>query len=91
LKNLLVNNYLFLDILFEEKRVNMKKTIIIDGMSCMNCVKHVKEALSELSGVNSVDVDLSTKTAVIESTVDINDSEIRNIIDEYGYEVKEIK
>lgn len=69
----------------------MKKTVIIDGMSCMNCVKHVKEALNELNGVNNVEVDLSTKSAVIESNVDINDNEIRNIIDEYGYEVIEIK
>ncbi|MEG2018838.1 MAG: cation transporter, partial [Clostridium sp.] len=34
----------------------MKKKISIEGMSCGHCVNHVKEALSELPGVTSVDV-----------------------------------
>jgi copper chaperone len=69
----------------------MKKTIIINGMSCMNCVKHVKEALSELNGVNSVEVDLASKTATIEADTEIANDDIIKELDEFGYEVIEIK
>ncbi len=36
----------------------MKKKLYIEGMSCDHCVKHVKDALSEIPGISSVEVDL---------------------------------
>jgi copper chaperone len=69
----------------------MKKTIIINGMSCMNCVKHVKEALCELNGVDNVDVDLTSKTAVINTDFEIANNDIIKALDEFGYEVVDIK
>lgn len=65
----------------------MKKKILIEGMSCGHCVNHVKEALSELNGVTNVDVDLASKTAIIEATVDVEDKDIKFAIDDAGYEV----
>ena len=65
----------------------MKKKILIEGMSCGHCVNHVKEALGELNGVTSVDVDLDAKTAIIEVSVDVNDEDIKFAIDDAGYEV----
>ena len=65
----------------------MKKKILIEGMSCGHCVNHVKEALSELNGVTNVDVNLASKTAIIEATVDIEDKDIKFAIDDAGYEV----
>ncbi|MEG1798527.1 MAG: cation transporter, partial [Clostridium sp.] len=49
----------------------MKKKISIEGMSCGHCVNHVKEALSELPGVTSVDVSLESKSAVLESSSEV--------------------
>jgi len=49
----------------------MKKKILIEGMSCAHCVNHVKGALSELNGVTSVDVNLDSKSAVIEASEDV--------------------
>ncbi|MEG0774520.1 heavy metal-associated domain-containing protein [Clostridium sp.] len=69
----------------------MKKTIVIDGMSCMNCVKHVKEALAELNGVGDVVVDLTSNTAVINTDFEIANNDIIKALDEFGYEVVEIK
>mgnify|MGYP003415526768 FL=1 len=69
----------------------MKKNIIVNGMSCQKCVAHVKEALEELKDVNVLDVNLETKIAVIESNQEINDEDIKSIIDEYGYEVESIE
>ena len=69
----------------------MTKKILIEGMSCGHCVKHVKEALSELNGVTSVDVNLATKTAVVEASVEVKDEDIKFAIDDAGYDVIEIE
>ena len=39
----------------------MTKTVFIEGMTCHNCVRHVKEALQELDGARDVKVDLESK------------------------------
>lgn len=65
----------------------MKKKILIEGMSCGHCVKHVKEALSELKGVTSVDVNLDGKYAILEANVDVKDEEIKFAVDDAGYDV----
>lgn len=64
----------------------MKKKILIEGMSCGHCVNHVKEALSELNGVTSVDVSLENKSAVIEASEDVKNDDIKAALDEFGYE-----
>ncbi|MBE6067807.1 MAG: heavy-metal-associated domain-containing protein [Clostridium lundense] len=65
----------------------MKKKILVEGMSCGHCVNHVKEALNELNGVTSVDVNLDAKTAIIETSIEVKDEDIRFAIDDAGYEV----
>lgn len=69
----------------------MKKKILVEGMSCGHCVNHVKEALNELNGVTSVDVNLDTKTAIIEASVEVKDEDIRFAIDDAGYEAAAIE
>lgn len=65
----------------------MKKRILIEGMTCGHCVNHVKEALSELEGVTEVDVNLDTKTAVLQTSGVVTDEDIESTIDEVGYKV----
>ena len=67
----------------------MSKTILVEGMSCEHCVKAVKAALSELTEVNSVEVDLSLKKVVVEGE-NLVEEKLREAIDEAGYEVLEI-
>ncbi|MCR2044304.1 heavy-metal-associated domain-containing protein [Anaerosalibacter massiliensis] len=68
----------------------MKKTILIEGMSCGHCVKAVEEALKELDEIKSVNVNLEEKKADIEGdSLDYN--KIKEAIDEAGYRVVEIK
>lgn len=66
----------------------MSKKIIIEGMSCGHCVKYVTTALEEL-GLSKVNVDLDSKSAVIEG--DASDEAIKAAIEDAGYEVVEIK
>ncbi|NLK28778.1 MAG: heavy-metal-associated domain-containing protein [Clostridiales bacterium] len=69
----------------------MAKKILVEGMSCEHCVKHVKEALAELNGVTKVDVNLSAKFATVEASVEISDEDIKAAIDDAGYEVVKIE
>jgi copper ion binding protein len=69
----------------------MKKRILVEGMSCGHCVKHVKEALSELNGVTNVEVNLEAKTAVLEASGEVSDEDIKFAIDDAGYEVAGIE
>lgn len=68
----------------------MKKTISIEGMSCNHCVMAVKNALSGLEGVKSVNVDLTRKLAIVEGE-GIADELLMEAIDDVGYEVMNIE
>ncbi|HWQ29492.1 MAG TPA: copper ion binding protein [Negativicutes bacterium] len=69
----------------------MKKLINIEGMSCGHCVKHVEEALSELNGVVKVEVSLKDKNAAVELSQEVEDSKLKEAIEEAGYDVVAIK
>ncbi|MFA9396642.1 MAG: heavy-metal-associated domain-containing protein [Clostridiaceae bacterium] len=69
----------------------MRKRIMVEGMSCNHCKMHVEEALMELEGAKSAQVNLETKTAILEGEKEISDSDIKDIIKDYGYEVKTIE
>lgn len=66
------------------------KKINIEGMSCMHCVMHVKNALNEVKGVSKVDVDLKGKFAAVEGQ-NISEAEIRQAVEDAGYEVVSIE
>ena len=69
----------------------MKKVVHVEGMGCMNCVHHVKEALEGLDGVISADVSLESNTAVITLSKDVADEAIRSAVDDAGYDVAKIE
>ena len=60
----------------------MKRKIQIEGMSCGHCVAHVKEALEEIK------LSLEEKCATI--VVDASEDDIKEAIDEAGYDVVSI-
>ena len=69
----------------------IKKNVSIEGMMCDNCANHVNKSLSKIDGVTRVKVSLKNKNAVIESSKDISDSEIKTKVAEAGYTVTDIK
>ena len=69
----------------------MKKRINIEGMSCGHCVKHVEGALSEISGVTKVNVNLEGKYAVVELEKEVSDAVLKEAVEEAGYDVAAIK
>ena len=60
-------------------------TYTVSGMSCGHCEAAVKEEVSAVNGVESVDVDLATKLVVVRGE-GLDDAAIRAAIDEAGYE-----
>ena len=81
-------NALRINKLKKEEFKTMKKVIYIEGMMCERCKKHVEDALKSL-GEEAV-VSLEEKTAIIENT-SIDDETLTKVIEDAGYEVKEIK
>jgi copper chaperone CopZ len=61
--------------------------ISIDGMSCENCVRHVREALAGLPGVEGVEVDLAAGKAQVQGGGEVSDDGIIEALDEEGYDV----
>ena len=57
----------------------------VSGMSCGHCELAVKEEVSAVEGVESVDVDLTTKLVKVRGE-GLDDAAIRAAIDEAGYE-----
>lgn len=58
----------------------------INGMSCGHCSMAVKKALSQLEGVENVEVSLDEKIATITSSVTLDENVLKDIIDDEGYE-----
>jgi copper chaperone len=56
------------------------------GMTCAHCVISVREEVSEVPGVVSVDVDLASGRMTV-SAEDLSDDAIRAAVDEAGYEL----
>jgi copper chaperone CopZ len=65
-------------------------TIGITGMTCGHCVSAVRSELSELPGVETVDVDLvngGVSTATITSSAPLDTASIDGAVTEAGYTV----
>ena len=69
----------------------MEKTVLIDGMMCNNCTSRVEKVLSALDEVENVKVSLEDKKAVIRLNKEIENSKIKEIIEDIGFTVKEVK
>ena len=69
----------------------MKKTINIEGMSCVHCVNHVAEELKKLDGVSDVHVNLEEKKAVVEVGCRTSDDALKAAVEEAGYEAVSVQ
>lgn len=65
----------------------MKKTIKIEGMHCSHCSARVEKALAALG--LTAKVDLAAKCAIVEGK-DVADNELRDAVEDLGFEVVSI-
>lgn len=55
----------------------------VEGMTCKNCVRHVKEAIEGIKGVEKVEVDLESKQAKVWG--DVPDIAVLDVVKKAGY------
>ena len=67
---------------------NMEKILKVEGMSCMHCVAHVKEALEKLEGVREADVRLEEKRAEVKMDKEVSDDSLVKAVEGAGYSAK---
>lgn len=61
-------------------------TYSVTGMTCAHCADAVTREVSDVPGVESVDVTVETGTVVVTGE-DVSDDAVRAAIDEAGYTV----
>ena len=71
-----------------KKEIIMEKTLHVEGMMCPKCVAHTKDALEALDGVESADVDLDAKSAVVHLSADLADDVLIKAVVDAGYEAE---
>ena len=69
----------------------MKKEMMIEGMSCNHCKMRVEKALGGLAGVSSVEVDLSAKKAIVELSEEVDGAVLKEAVEDAGYDVLSIQ
>ena len=57
----------------------------VSDMTCAHCERAVSSELSQVAGVEGVDVDLETKLVTVRGR-DLDDAALRAAIEEAGYE-----
>ena len=65
-----------------------QETIIVEGMTCQHCVQTITEALNNITGLNTVNVDLVKKEVSVKFNE--NETKLKKIFDkiiEVGFEL----
>jgi copper chaperone CopZ len=62
------------------------KTFTVNGMTCEHCVLSVREEVSDVAGVQDVDVELATGRLFVRGD-GVDDAAIASAVEEAGYEV----
>jgi copper chaperone len=60
-------------------------TFQVAGMTCGHCVASVTEELTELSGVERVDVELASGAVTVTSAGPLDRADVRAAVEEAGY------
>ena len=60
-------------------------TYTVSGMTCEHCAASVTEEISEISGVEGVDVVVETGAVTVTSTAPLDESAVRAAVEEAGY------
>jgi len=63
-------------------------TLKIEGMTCGNCARHVKEALLSVPGVENAVADHAAGVAEVESTAALDRTAIATALEDAGYALK---
>lgn len=65
----------------------MKKELTIEGMKCEGCASTVVEKFQSVEGVERVVVDLETKQAIVESSIEIDETVFDQALSDTNYTI----
>lgn len=68
----------------------MKKTIIIEGMSCEHCERRTEKELEKIDGLISAAADSDQGQAVVELEVELSEEKLKAAVEEAGYHYVEL-
>jgi copper chaperone len=63
------------------------QTFTVTGMTCGHCVASVTEEISELPGVEAVDVVLDSGAVTVTSSQPLEQQSVRAAVEEAGYQL----
>ena len=63
-------------------------TYVVPGISCDHCKAAIESEVSQVPGVDRVEVDVAARTVRVEG--DADDAAVRAAIDEAGYDVESV-
>jgi copper ion binding protein len=63
------------------------QTFTVTGMTCGHCVASVTEEVSEIAGVENVDVTLETGQVTVTSAEPVETAALRAAVEEAGYQL----
>ncbi|MBQ9037451.1 MAG: heavy-metal-associated domain-containing protein [Erysipelotrichaceae bacterium] len=69
----------------------MTKTMVIEGMMCEHCEATVRKALEKIEGVEKAEVSHVKGTAIVSLSADVDDSILKQAVEDKDYDVKEIR
>lgn len=68
------------------EKKKMSKEVVIGGMTCSHCKSRVEKALLAVNGVDEANVNLESQIAYVDLSRDVSDEDIKNAIQDAGYE-----
>lgn len=71
--------------------ISVKKTIEVHGMSCGHCEGRVKKELEAVSGVESAEASAAEKSVAITLSENVEDTKLKDAIEEAGYKFVKVK
>ena len=66
---------------------NQTQTFTVTGMTCGHCVASVTEEISEIPGVETVDVVLDSGAVTVTSSQPLEQQAVRAAVEEAGYQL----
>ena len=69
----------------------MKLVLKVEGMHCEGCENRIKNALSTINNVNKIEANHETKEVIVEYSDEINVKEVKDTLEDLGFEVKNEK
>lgn len=63
------------------------ETYTVSGMTCSHCAASVTEEISEIAGVENVDVVVETGAVTVTSADQLDEADVQAAVEEAGYQL----